>query len=71
MKLSYHWDVPDMPCVCVCEDHFNVGHLMIYKRGGFVSQRYNELRDLQTEMLPMMCNAVETCWRILAARRER
>ena len=60
VKLRYHWDVPDMPCVCVCGDHFNVGHATIYKRGGFVIQRHNELRDLQAEMLRMVCNGVET-----------
>ena len=54
------WDVPDMPSVFVCGDHFNVDHAMIYKRGGFVIQRHNELRDLQVEMLRMVCNGVET-----------
>ena len=51
MKLRYEWDVPDMPSVCVCGDHLNVDHAMICKRGGFVIQRHNELRDLQAEML--------------------
>ena len=27
--------------------HFNVGHAMICKRGDFVIQRHNELRDLE------------------------
>ena len=49
-----------MPSVCVCGDHFNVDHAMICKRGGFVIQRHNELRDLQAEMLRMVCNGVET-----------
>jgi len=60
VKLKYDWDVPDMPSVCVCEDHFNVDHAMICKRSGFVIQRHNELRDLQAEMLRMVCNGVET-----------
>ena len=60
VKLRYDWDVSDMPSVCVCGDHFNVGHAMISKRGGFVIQRHNELRDLQVEMLCMVCNGVET-----------
>ena len=47
VKLRYDWDVPDMPSVCVCGDHFNVDHAMICKKGGFVIQRHNELRDLQ------------------------
>ena len=59
VKLRYDWDVPDMPSVCVCRNHFNVDHAMICKRGGFVIQRHNELRDLEAEMLRMVCNGVE------------
>ena len=33
---------------------------MICKSGGFVIQRHNELRDLEAEMLRMVCNGVET-----------
>ena len=33
---------------------------MICKRGGFVIQRHNELRDLEAEMRRMVCNGVET-----------
>ena len=32
---------------------------MQIKRGGFVIQRHNELRDLVGEMLRMVCNGVE------------
>ena len=32
---------------------------MICKRGGFVIQRHNELRDLQADMLRMVCNGIE------------
>ena len=60
VKLRYDWDVPDTPSVCVCGDHFNVDHATICKRGGFVIQRHDELRDLQAEMLRMVCNGVET-----------
>ena len=60
VKLRYDWEVPDMPSVCVCGDHFNVDHAMICERGGFVIQRHNELRDLEAEMLRMVCNGVET-----------
>ena len=60
VKLRYEWDVRNMPSVCICEDHFNVDHAMICKRGGFVIQRHNELRDLEAEMLRMVCNGVET-----------
>ena len=32
----------------------------ICKRGGFITQRHNELRDLEADLLNMVCNDVET-----------
>ena len=32
---------------------------MICKRGGFVIQRHNELRDLEADLMSMVCNDVE------------
>ena len=32
---------------------------MICKRGGFVTQRHNELRDLEADLLSMVCSDVE------------
>ena len=32
---------------------------MVCQRGGFIIQRHNELRDLEAEMLRMVCNDVE------------
>ena len=31
----------------------------MFQRGGFIIQRHNELRDLEAEMLRMVCNDVE------------
>ena len=45
--------------VCVCGVRFTVAHEMICKRGGFIIQRHNELRDLQVELLKMVCYDVE------------
>ena len=38
---------------------FSVDHAMVCQRGGFVIQGHNELRDLEAEMLRMVCNDVE------------
>ena len=43
----------------MCGDVFNVGHAMVCRRGGFIIQRHNELRDLEADMLGMVCNDVE------------
>ena len=36
-----------------------VDHSMICKLGGFITQRHNELRDLEAEFLSMVCSDVE------------
>ena len=50
IKLRYDWEITDT---------FNVDHAMVCQRGGFIIQRHNELRDLEAEMLRMVCNDVE------------
>ena len=55
IKLRYDWEIADSPKVCVCGDQFNVDYAMVCRRGGFIIQRHNELRDLEAEMLSMVC----------------
>ena len=60
IKLRYDWPIDDIPSTCVCGEVFTVDHAMICKRGGFVIQRHNELRDLylEAELLRTVCNDV-------------
>ena len=39
--------------------HFSMDQVMVCQRGWFIIQRHNELRDLEVEMLGMVCNDVE------------
>ncbi len=59
VKLRYDWPIDDIPSICVCGDIFTVDHAMICKRGGFVIMRHNELRDLEAELLNIVCNDVQ------------
>ena len=59
VKLRYDWPFDDILSVCVCGENFTVDHAMICKRGGFVIQRHNELRDLEADLLSMACSDVE------------
>jgi len=43
----------------MCGDVLNVDHAMVCRRGGFIIQLHNELRDLEADMLSMVCNDVE------------
>ena len=56
VKLRYDWPFDDIPSICACGENFTVDHAMICKRGGFVIQRHNELRDLEAELLSMVCS---------------
>ena len=58
IKLYYDWPFDDIPSACVCDE--TLGHAMIFKRGGsFVIQRHNELRDLEADLLSIVCSDVE------------
>ena len=59
IKLRYDWEITDTPMLCACSVQFSVDHAIVFQRGGFIIQRHNELRDLEAEMLRMVCNDVE------------
>ena len=44
----------------MCGERFSVDHAMICKRSGFIIQRHNQLRDLEADLLDLVCNDVET-----------
>ena len=45
--------------VCVCGARFTTDHAVICKRGRFIIQRHNKLRNLEAELLNTVCNDVE------------
>ena len=59
IKLRYDWEIADLPAMCTCGDLFTVDHAMVCRHGGLIIQRYNEIRDLEVEMLRMVCTDVE------------
>ena len=58
-KLRYEWEITDTPMICACGVQFSVDHAMVCQRGGTIILLHNELRDLEAEMLRMVCNDVE------------
>ena len=45
--------------ICGYAVQFSLDHAMVCQRVGFIIPRHNELRDLETEMLRMVCYDVE------------
>merc|ERR1712002_1096681 len=59
LSIRYGLPISRLPEYCVCGKDFSVDHSMKCKKGGFVSQRHNELRDLTHELLSEVCTGVE------------
>ena len=59
IKLIYDLEFNDMPTVCVCGNFFDADHDMVCMRRGFIIQRHNEIRDLEVEILQVVCTDVE------------
>ena len=59
-SLRYDWSVTDIPSTRLFGEPFTIDHAMICMRGGFEIQRHNELRDLEAELLNMVCKNVVT-----------
>ena len=59
VHLHYDWHIADTPSTCICGDTFSVDHAMVCRRGGFIIQRHNELRDLEAGVLNIVCHDVQ------------
>ena len=59
IKLRYGWEFNNMPTVCVCGNLFDADHDMVCMGGGFIIQRHNEIRDLDAEILQVLCTDIE------------
>ena len=53
--IRYGLPMPRLPEYCPCGSKFTVDHAMICKKGGFVSQRHNELRDTTRDLMSEVC----------------
>ena len=59
IKSRYDWVITGSPKISVCGVKFSLNHAMMCQCGGFIIQRHKELRDLEVEILRMVCNDVE------------
>ena len=58
--LRYAWPIPQAPQSCACGNKFDVTHAMVCPKGGFLTIRHNEVRDLTANLLTDVCHDVET-----------
>ena len=58
LNLRFNWPLSRTPSKCVCGDNFDLNHAFSCKKGGFVSSRHNELRNISASLLSEVCKDV-------------
>jgi len=56
--IRYGWNIPGMPHFCGCGLKNSIDHTLICKKGGYVSMRHNNLRDLNADLQREVCRDV-------------
>ena len=59
LRLRYNLPLQDLPSTCACGELFNVSHALSCKKGGFVAQRHDGVRNLLTSLLSKVCKNVQ------------
>ena len=59
ISMRFGWKIDGMAIFCACGKKNSIDHALTCPKGGFVSRRHNELRDLEAEMLSEVCLSVE------------
>jgi len=57
--MRYNFLLSGLKSFCECGSPFSVTHALDCKKGGFVAQRHDNLRDLLTHLLSKVCKPVE------------
>ena len=59
VRIRYGWFIKRLPINCACGSKFNIQHALVCKKGGFVTLRHNNLRDITAALLTDVCHDVK------------
>ena len=59
LRLRYNMPLSDLPSKCVCGEKYTVCHALSCKKGGFVAQRHDGVRNLLTSLIGKVWTNVE------------
>ena len=57
--LRYGWHIPETPAYCGCGQRNSFDHILVCKKGGYVSMRHNAIRDVEAKLLQEVCSDVK------------
>ena len=55
ISLRYGWKIPNTPSYCQCGSKNDIDHALSCKKGGYVTMRHNNIRDLEAELMKEVC----------------
>ena len=59
IRVRYNWNLERLPTECICGSRFDLSHAFSCKKGGMVSLRHNELRDITAGLMKEVCHDVK------------
>ena len=59
IRLRYNLPLSRLPEKCACSNSFDIEHALNCKKGGFITNRHNVIRDLTANMLNQVTHDVE------------
>ena len=59
IHIRYDWELTRLWENCVCGVKFGLQHALSCKKGGFVTIRHNQVRNITTTLLNEICNDVQ------------
>ena len=70
VRIRYGWDIKNMPTTCSCGAKLDYQHCISCKKGGFITMRHNDVRDLTANILKGVLNDLEVEPQLLPLKGE-
>ena len=58
VRIRYGWELNKLPEKCACGSNFDLQHALSCKKGGFISIRHNQIRNITASLLNETCKDV-------------
>jgi len=60
LRLRYNVKLENLPAKCFCGDAFNINHALTCKKGGFISERHDNIKNILTKLLCKVGKGMES-----------
>ena len=70
LRLRYNLKLEDLPTWCACGQRFDVVHALSCKKGGFVAERHDNVKNILTKLLTKVCRDVKSEPRLIPINGE-